>query len=87
MQRYRAVALLPFNKEALIVLGESQYEVTSTYQRAFPEVIHQDLHYSCRGISLQRWRGRPSSGWWTEIGTLKLPYLRRKYNEHKHENI
>jgi hypothetical protein len=73
MNNWRAIAHLKNGKEALVVLGQSQYQVTNAYQEAFLEVVHPDLHATCSGISLQQWRGKPERGYWKTVGTLRMP--------------
>ena len=72
MQNWRAVAHLR-RKEALIILGQSQFQVTNTYQEAFLEVVHPDLQATCEGISLQKWQGQPERGRWINVATLRIP--------------
>ena len=76
MQEWRAIARLKNGKEALIVFGSSQFQITNIYQEAFLEVIHPDLHATCEGIILQRWRGNPTKGNWQEVGSLRIPGCR-----------
>lgn len=73
MQDWRAIAKIRGGREALVTLGENQFQVTQTYQEAFLEVIHPDLQALCDGIVLQRWKGQPERGRWVEVGTLRLP--------------
>jgi len=76
MQNWRAVAHFKNGKDALVILGISQYQVTTTYHEAFLDVIHPELQSICTGISLQRWRGKPDRGNWLPVGTLKIPGCR-----------
>jgi len=73
MQNWRAIAHLKNGREALVVLGQSQFQVSNTYQEAFLEVVHPDLHATCEGITLQRWHGKPEKGTWVNVGTLRIP--------------
>jgi len=73
MQNWRAVAVLKDGKEALIVMGHSQFQVTNLYHEAFLEVVHPELQATCEGIVLQKWHGKPERGRWVNAGTLRMP--------------
>lgn len=78
MQDWRAIAKFGPGKEALVVLGGSQFQVVQSYQEAFLEVIHTDLQAACDGIVLQRWKPKSDKpncdkGRWADVGTLRLP--------------
>lgn len=73
MQDWRAIAKFGNGKEALVVLGPSQFHVSQAYQEAFLEIIHPDIQSVCSGIVLQRWKGEPTRGKWADVGTLKMP--------------
>lgn len=73
MQDWRAIAKFGNGKEALVVLGATQFQVSQTYQESFLEIIHPDIQSVCTGITLQRWKGEPQRGKWVDVGALRLP--------------
>lgn len=73
MQDWRALAKFEYGKEALVVLGVSQFQINETYKEAFLDIIHPDIQSECTSIVIQKWSGRPKRGRWIDVGTLHVP--------------
>ena len=74
-QRWRALAILSTDEEALICLGSSIGQVREYYAEPWFDLFDEEVRLGVKEIRLQKWNGNPDRGEWVLQTNLPIPVL------------
>lgn len=75
--KWRVVAHAYYGAEHLLYVGNSIDQVKKNCMGAFYGVLTQHEQMSINRITLEKWNGGPSKGYWTYHDNIKIPKINR----------
>jgi hypothetical protein len=78
MNNWRAVAHAYYGDQHLIYMGSSMEQVRKNYPGAFYEILQGGEQMGINRITLEKWNGKPDSGFWSTQDVMKVPRVNRQ---------